>query len=358
MAVRNVIKNNIQSLFPASFALVMATGIISIASHTLQYDAIANTFFLVNVIAFIILLIMFSLRLLSFFSSFKNDLSNHEKGAGFLTFSAGASILGNQFVLLKQDYNTALVLWIIAWVTWALFLYSFFILTTIKKEKPSLENAINGSWLLIVVSTQSLSILGTQLIPLLSMHVKTTFFISVCFFLTGTVLYGVFMALIIYRMCFFSMRAEEFKPSYWIDMGAAAISTLAALTLAVNVKGVAFFQDFVPLFQLMALLFWAISTWWLPVVIILEIWQHKKKPLQYRPGYWSLVFPLGMYSMCTAKLSETMAYPFLHTLAKTFLFISLIAWIAVFLGMCFHFFASVKKENSIENYDRVKPELH
>ncbi|MBV8226475.1 MAG: 4Fe-4S binding protein, partial [Verrucomicrobia bacterium] len=40
-------------------------------------------------------------------------------------------------------------------------IYTFFSAVTITEPKPSIEVALNGSWLLVTVATESLSILGT-----------------------------------------------------------------------------------------------------------------------------------------------------------------------------------------------------
>jgi hypothetical protein len=44
-------------------------------------------------------------------------------------------------------------------------MYAFFTATVVRESKPSLETGINGDWLLGVVATQSVSVLGTMLAP-------------------------------------------------------------------------------------------------------------------------------------------------------------------------------------------------
>ena len=55
-------------LFPGYFALVMATGIISIAAHLLEMRPVALTLVVINVIAYLVLWLLLLVRLILFFS--------------------------------------------------------------------------------------------------------------------------------------------------------------------------------------------------------------------------------------------------------------------------------------------------
>lgn len=83
------------------------------------------------------------------------------------------------------------------------------------------------------------------------------------------------------------------------------------------------------------ILAWAVATWWIPLIVILFGWRHlvRRVGLKYSPQYWSMVFPLGMYSVCTFQLGLVTNIGFLHTLAQAFAYIGLTAWALVFLGL-------------------------
>lgn len=77
-------------------------------------------------------------------------------------------------------------------------------------------------------------------------------------------------------------------------------------------------------------------TWWLPVIVLLEIWRHlyRKLPIFYNPRGWSMVFCLGMYTVCTMKLAEVLKTSFLKALPDVFIWIALAIWLFTFLSMC------------------------
>ncbi|MEO6870302.1 MAG: tellurite resistance/C4-dicarboxylate transporter family protein [Ginsengibacter sp.] len=328
------IKTEIQTFSPAYFALAMSTGIISIASNMLGYSAISNLLFIINNMEFVILLVILILRLILFLEAFKKDLSSHAEGAGFLTIIAAACILGTEYGLLNYHIGRAVILWFFAIFAWLIIVYSFFILITIKKKKPSLESGINGSWLLFVVSVQALSILGNLVTPYLNLSIEVILFINLFFYLLGVLFYFIVIGIIFYRTTFFPMKADEFKPSYWIDMGAAAISTLAGVMLIKNMSGIESYEDLIPAIKLFSVLFWIAGTWWIPVICFLEIWRHKIIPLQYNSGYWSLVFPLGVYTVCTWQLSNVFELSFLKDIPQITIYIAWIAWLVTFIAMC------------------------
>ena len=280
-------------------------------------------------------MIIFILRLLFFFRNFKSDLSSHAEGAGFLTIIAASCILGTEYGLLEFHFERAIILWCFALFTWLIFVYSFFILVTIKKQKPSLEDGINGSWLLFVVSVQALSILGNIISPYLNLSIEVVLFINLFFYLLGVLFYLIVIGIIFYRTTFSPMKANEFKPSFWIDMGAAAISTLAGVVLIKSIKDIIPYKDFIPVIKLLSILFWVAGTWWIPVICFLEVWRHKLIPLRYNAGYWSLVFPLGVYTVCTWQLADVLGLHFLKRIPEVSIFIALIAWLVTFSGMCF-----------------------
>ncbi|WP_165864948.1 tellurite resistance/C4-dicarboxylate transporter family protein [Rufibacter latericius] len=115
-----------------------------------------------------------------------------------------------------------------------------------------------------------------------------------------------------------------------------AITTLSGATLILNISSTTGFLDFVPFLKGFTLFFWIIRTWWIPIIVILGIWRHvsNRLPIFYHPQYWGLVFPLGMYTVCTWRLAYALQLPYLQIIPTYFIYLAFVAWAYTFLGLC------------------------
>ncbi len=329
-----IISSHLATLFPGYFALVMATGIVSLALHFQGKNNVALALFGLNLVAYLVLWGLTLARLVWFRSQLLNDLTQHSRGAAFLTKAAGTCVLGSQFALLTPWMRMAAALWFFGAGLGLVLSYVFFTAMTTREPKPSLESGINGAWLLIIVATESISVLGAQVASSLA-ATQVILFIALATYLVGAMLYGFFATLILYRWMFFSLRPEQFTPDYWIDMGGLAITTLAGALLIKVGPYWALLQTLVPFLIGLTICFWAAATWWIPLLLAVEAWRHlrSRASFSYTPDYWALVFPLGMYAVATSLLVKVIGLTFLEGIAEFFAYVALVAWAIVFTGM-------------------------
>ena len=328
-------REGVRDLFSGYPALVMATGIVSVASARLGYDPIAWALLAVNLVAYVVLWALLALRIAWFPRRVVADLTSHQAGPGFLTLVAGTAVLGSQALLLADAAAAATAaLWVAA-VLWAGLLYTFLTAVTVRADKPSLAEGLSGAWLLLVVATQSVAVLGTLLALRDGALSRPAALLLLGMYLVGGMLYLCLINLVLYRFTFFALPPENLSPPYWINMGAVAITTLAGANLTLLAPSSPLLEELRPFLAGLTLFFFAFATWWIPLLFVLGVWRHvvRRVPLRYHPSYWGMVFPLGMYATCTVQLSRALDLPFLLPLARAFGWIALAAWSLTFLGL-------------------------
>ena len=332
---KNALLQAAADLFPGYFALVMATGIISIAAYLLEMNIVALTLLVLNILAYVVLWLLLLLRLILFFSRIKADISDHVRGPGFFTVVAATCVLGSQLVIVAGHYKIAAVLWCAGLLFWLVIMYTFFTSVTVRENKPSLETGLSGAWLIAVVATQSISVLGTLLVDQWFPYRESLLFFTLCMFLIGCMLYLLLITLIFYRFTFVNVTTAQLTPPYWINMGAVAITTLAGARLILAAPAWSFLGDVLPFLKGFTLFFWAAGTWWIPLLFILGFWRHvyKRFPLRYDPQYWGMVFPLGMYTVCSFQLAKAIEFAPLLVIPRYFIYLALVGWLAAFAGL-------------------------
>src|SRR5499427_4176145 len=93
---------DLKTLHPAYFALVMATGIVSIATHLHGIPVLPTVLFWLNALFLAGLTAATGARIVRYPQAFAGDIQSHGRGVGFFTTVAATSVFGIELVLLMD----------------------------------------------------------------------------------------------------------------------------------------------------------------------------------------------------------------------------------------------------------------
>lgn len=313
----------------------MATGIVSIAGRFVGLPLVPQALFALNGGFYTLLGLLTALRVVRYPRRVLADLRDHGRSMGFFTFVAGTCVLGSQSEIVGGMPRAALALFGVGAALFVLATYTIFTLLVVQARKPSLAEGLSGTWLLAVVAAQSVVVLGAQLAPRFGSTAPILLFACTALWLAGGMLYLWIITLVFYRYLFVVMEPVQLTPPYWINMGAAAISTLAGTALIESAPNAPLLVRLLPFIQGLTLCWWAIATWWIPLEALLGVWRHviRRFPLRYDPLYWGAVFPLGMYAACTDRISLALEVDPLAIVSRVFVGVALAAWTLTAFGM-------------------------
>lgn len=335
-------------LHPAYFAVVMSTGIVSIAFWNLGFPSVFWALYYINIVTYIVLLVLWLVRFLRHLRSIGEDLMHPGKGWGFMTFVAGTNVFGVQ-TLIAGSTLAPQILWIVGIVTWAAIMYPVYINLIGRLEGP-IETVISGASLLTTVSTQSVAVLGSQSAHLFGGAAPTIMLVSWLFWAAGFMLYLVVIILVAYRLLARKVEPADWNGTYWICMGAVAITTVAGSALVQNMSAHPQLGDLVDPTLVVTFLAWAIGTWWIPILIVMDIRKlafeglERSKPWWVRvfpwlrlglgsranhyitPLSWGRVFPMGMYTAATLGIAAASGIQELVVIPRYWGWLALLIW--------------------------------
>src|SRR3954454_8106069 len=349
------IDGEIAVLNPGCFAIVMATGIISNAMFLVDHRAIADALFLVTAVILVWLTLATLVRLVRFRAALWADLTNPRLVFSFFTLVAASDVFGLA-LNLRGLPSAACALWLCALVLWLVLTYhSFGVLMFLNTAEGA--DVVHGGWLLAIVGTESLVVLGTVIAPMAGDFGPAMFVLAHMLWGVGLGLYGMFITLFAYRIFYFKIEPDDIMPHLWVVMGAAAISTNAGSVLIVTGSRLPFLEAMRPVIDGTTLILWAWATWWIPLLILFGVWKHaiRRVPIRYTPALWSLVFPLGMYALASLRLSLASDFPALREVALGMVWVALAAWGPTAIGLVLALWQSYTRPRRQSTASRTPP---
>jgi tellurite resistance protein TehA-like permease len=293
---------------PASGAVVMGTGIVSIGLSLDGHETLSRVLLILDAVIWAALAVLLPARAARDRARFHADA----RTPAALTSVAGTAVLGTRLTLLGWDW-AGIALLVIALALWAALL------------APILTNWVTptvGSSLVLTVSTESLAVLAAALA--VGDHADWLLFAAIAPFALGLCFY----AFVIAR--FDARQLGVGRGDHWITGGALAISTLAAGRITTGAKALAVLGNGGGALKDLSLVLWVLTMLWLPVLLLAEALRPR---LRYDVRRWSTVFPVGMYAACSFIVGTAAHASGITHFARVWVWAGVAVWLVVFAAM-------------------------
>jgi tellurite resistance protein TehA-like permease len=293
---------------PASGAIVMGTGIVSVA---LSLDGLQTLSRILLVICAATWILLAALLLARLWRD-RERVDRDARSPAALTGVAATEVLGSRLTLLGWHW-AGIALLVIALALW---------LTLLGPVLTHWTVPTVGVSFVLAVATESLAVLSAALAAReraqwLLIAALVPFALGLCFY--------------VFVLSRFDMRqVGRGRGDHWIAGGALAISTLAAGRLTDGAKALSILGSGGGALEGLALGLWVLTMLWLPVLLLAEL-------LRPRMGYdlrrWSTVFPLGMYAACSFVVGAAAHAGAITSFARVWVWVALAVWAVVFVGL-------------------------
>jgi hypothetical protein len=152
----------VRTLNPGYFALVMASGMVSMAMYHQHAYRLSVALLWVTAVSYLVLVAVSAVRVISFPHEFRADLSDSGRAFGLFTFVSATNVLGARLVIDGHN-GVAVGLLLVSSLAWLVLGYLIpwtAVLGT--SERPVVRRA-NGTWFIWVVASQSIAVLAAVL---------------------------------------------------------------------------------------------------------------------------------------------------------------------------------------------------
>lgn len=307
----------------------MATGIVSIGLREAGFEVASHVLLVFAVLAYVLLAVLYAVRWARYRSDVMRDLRNPEQSFGYFTIVAGTGVLA--VGLLDTPFSDAsIALVALAALIWFVLGYAIPWVVLMERDGKPILPRTNGTWFVWSVASQSLAVGLAAVEPLVPGLSTPIGMLAVLSWSVGALLYASIAVLIILRIVHLGLSAAEFAPSYWVSMGALAISVVAG-TGIIDMSATPMVRAAAAFIGGTVISFWCFAAWLIPMLLAAGVWRHVLSgvPLRYSPGLWSMVFPLGMFAVASMRLGRTEEIPWIEVIGTSFLWIAVLAWVLV-----------------------------
>jgi tellurite resistance protein TehA-like permease len=293
---------------PASGAVVMGTGIVSIALSLDGRETLSRVLLVVAALSWVTLAFLLPARA----SRDRERLRQDIRTPPALTAVAGTAVLGSRLAVLGWG-GAAGALLIAALVMW---------FALVPHVLAGWKSPTVGASFLLTVATESLAVLAATL----GLHYGSRWLVavSVAPFCLGLVFY-------LFVFVRFDRRQLVIgSGDHWVTGGALAISTLAGGRIVLGFEQLDMLDGALGALKATSLVLWGLTMLWLPLLVAAEALHPR---WSYHVRRWSTVFPFGMYAACSFVVGTATGTGGLTDFARVWVWVAAAVWLIVLTAM-------------------------
>ena len=306
----------------------MATGIVSQALRLAGQPGPAGGLLAAAAAAYAAVLVLVAARTASCPAALRAELGSAQSGFTGYAFAAASALLGA--AVDRRLPAVAAALTLLAAAGWAA--VTLLVPARLARRGQAVLTSVTGSWYLWAVATQALAIAAAGWArpagPGALARVA-----AVTAWVAGVLLYAAISVLVAVRLVRAPPGPAEPTAPYWVAMGAASVSVLAAagiLRAGLPRSGTA-----APLLTGTAVALWIVASALIVPLAGRSAWRHLRAgaPLAYRADLWMIVFPAGMYATASMQLGLTARLPAIRAAGTAAVIPAAAAWAVVCAAM-------------------------
>lgn len=297
---------------PASGAVVMGTGIVSIALLLDGFDTLSTILLVLDALIWVALAVVL---LPARAAADTGRLRVDARHPAVLTSIAGAAVLGTRLTLAGWDWAGDALL-IVATIFW---------LSLVPSVLAHWQTPTIGVSFILAVAAQSLALLAATLA--FSERTAWLLYAALIPFGLGLAFYAFVLARFQFRQLAVGLGDQ------WVTGGALAISTVTAGRVALAARHLHLLSGAHGALRTIALVLWWLTIVWLPALVVAEALNPRT---HYSVRRWSTVFPVGMYAAGGFTVGAVTGAAAISDFARIWVWVGLAVWLVVFAGMLLH----------------------
>lgn len=293
---------------PASGAVVMGTGIVSVALLLDGRHLLSTILLVIAAIIWLALAVLLPARARRDGQRFLVDLRHPTA----LTSIAGTEVLGTRLTLAGWNW-AGVALLIVGTGIW---------LGLVPHVLRHWQTPTIGASFILTVATESLALLAATVAS--ATRAGWLVYAALVPFCLGLAFYAFVLIRFDFRQLVVGIG------DHWVTGGALAISTVAAGRIALAASQTGTLSGGHGALETITLVLWCVTMVWLPALIVAELLRPR---LSYNVRRWSTVFPVGMYAACSFVTGAVAKTGGIGDFARVWVWVATAVWLVVCAAM-------------------------